>query len=337
MTETLSRWQLTDWGLQNLTPVELPVPKPGPAQVLVRAGAVALNYRDLMVTEHGYGGTLPLPFVPSSDLAGTIAAVGTGVTQWREGDRVISTFMSGWLDGKATPDVKPLGGPGPGALSTHVLLDAHWVTNAPTTLDDAEASTLPCAALTAWFSLIEEGGLRAGQTVLVHGSGGVATFGIQFARMQGARVIVVSGGRDKRDRILGLGAHDVLDRDGEWPDEVRRLTSGRGADHVLETVGGPNLGRSLTAMAQGGRLSLIGVLDGHEFSGTAYDALLRRVTIQGVTVGHRRALEEMTRAIDLHGLKPAIAAVYDFDEVPAAFEHLRQGAFGKVVVRLRRG
>ena len=336
MSDILRRWQLDDWGLQHLKTVELPIPTPGPGQVLVNVQAVSLNYRDLFVTEHGYGGTLPLPFVPASDMAGTIAAVGAGVTQWHEGDRVISTFMSGWLDGKATPGVKSLGGPGPGVLSTHVVLDAHWVVSAPTTLDDVEASTLPCAALTAWFSLIEEGGLRAGQTVLIHGSGGVATFGIQFARMHGACVIVVSGGKDKRDRILGLGAHHVLDRDGDWPDEVRRITGGTGADHVLETVGGPNLGRSLTAMAQGGRLALIGVLDGHEVSGTAYDALLRRVTIKGITVGHRRSLEEMVRAIDLNGAKPVIAAQYTFDDAPAAFEHLRRGVFGKLVVRFPR-
>ncbi|CAN5291194.1 NAD(P)-dependent alcohol dehydrogenase [soil metagenome] len=333
MTDILRRWQISDFGRQHLQQVELPVPQPGPGQILVRVEAASLNYRDLMVTDNNYGWTPPLPFVPGSDLAGTVAAVGAGVTRWKGGERVISTFVAGWLDGAAPPEAMALGGPGPGALASHVLLDAQWAVAAPTTLNAAQASTLPCAALTAWFSLVESGGLHAGQTVLIHGTGGVALFGLQFARLQGAQAIVVSGSADKRERALALGAAHALARDSDWPAEVRRLTGGRGAEHVLETVGGPNFGRSLEALAQGGRLSVIGVIEGGQISGSAFQAIRSRGTVQGISVGHRRALEEMVRAIDMNALQPVIAAEYGADAVPEAFAHLERGAFGKVVIR----
>lgn len=329
----LTQWQLDTFGRQNLRAVQHPISQPGPGQILVRVAAASLNFRDLMLTDNTYGWTPPLPFVPASDLAGTVLAVGPGVTRWKGGESIISTFVAGWLDGLAPPDTFSLGGPGPGALSSHVLLDAQWVVAAPATLSAAEASTLPCAALTAWFALAETGALRAGETVLIHGTGGVALFGLQFARMHGAQVIVVSGSQDKRDRALALGATHALARDSDWPAEVRRLTGGRGAEHILETVGGANAGRSLGALARGGRLSLIGVIEGGDFSGSAFDAIRSRSVIQGISVGHRRALEEMIRAIDVNGLKPVIAAEYPAAETPAAFAHLERGAFGKVVVR----
>ncbi len=333
MTDILRRWQISDFGRQHLQLVEAPVPQPGPGQILVRVEAASLNYRDLMLTDNNYGWTPSLPFVPGSDLAGTVAAVGAGVTRWKGGERVISTFVAGWLDGAAPPEAMALGGPGPGALASHVLLDAQWAVAAPSTLNAAQASTLPCAALTAWFSLVDVGGLHAGQTVLIHGTGGVALFGLQFARLHGAQAIVVSGGADKRERALALGAAHVLARDADWPAEVRRLTGGRGAEHVLETVGGPNFGRSMEALAQGGRLSVIGVIEGGQISGSAFQAIRSRGTVQGISVGHRRALEEMVRAIDMNALQPVIAAEYGADAVPEAFAHLERGAFGKVVIR----
>jgi len=169
--------------------------------------------------------------------------------------------------------------------------------------------------------------------VLIRCTGGVALFGVQFARMHGAEAIVISGSDDKRQRVHELGATHVLARDTDWPAEVRRLTGGRGVDHVLEIAGGPNLGRSLSAIAQGGRVSVIGMLDGVELSTPVYAAIRSRATIQGISVGHRRALERMVRAIDVNKLQPVIAAEYESSDVPAAFEHLARGPYGKVVVR----
>lgn len=329
---TLSRWQLGAYGRQHLSLIEAPMPVPGPGQVLVEVAAAALNYRDLMMIDNGMGTPITSPWTPGSDMAGRVIAVGDGVQRWRVGDEVISTFYAGWIDGKPSPEVFPLGGPGPGMLASHVLLDAQWITAAPTTLSPAHASTLPCAALTAWFALIEQGGLHAGQTVLIHGTGGVALFGLQLARMHGARTVVVSGNATKREQVLAMGATHVLARESDWVAELRDLTQGRGADHVLELAGGAQVERSVHTLASGGRLSVIGVLGGDRIGTSAYPLIRHRTVLQGVNVGHRRALEDLVRAIDLNRLIPTIAASYAASELPAALEHLGDGAFGKVVV-----
>jgi alcohol dehydrogenase len=333
MTDTLRQWRFVDHGLAHLRLHEAALPEPGPGQILVRVEAASLNYRDLMIAENRYGDPASLPYVPASDLAGIVQAIGPGVRRWKGGERVIGTFAAGWLDGVAPADVLPLGHPGPGALASHVVLDEQWAVAAPQSLTPAEASTLPIAGLTAWFALVELGGLRAGQSVLVHGTGGVALFGVQLAVLHGAQAIVVTGGgEDKRERARALGARHVLARDADWPAEVRRLTGGRGADHVLEIAGGASLARSLEAVAQAGRVSLIGVLDGGEVHGSAYTTIRSRATIQGISTGHRRSLEELVRAVDATALKPEIAAHYAFADAPRAFEHLQRGPVGKVVV-----
>ncbi|MDQ0085107.1 NADPH:quinone reductase-like Zn-dependent oxidoreductase [Variovorax boronicumulans] len=331
---TLRRWQLPTLGRAHLEQAEAPLPVPGANQILVKVGAVSLNYRDLLMIRDGMGMALDLPFTPGSDMAGTVTAIGPGVTRFAVGDRVVNTFWGGWIDSHWHAEATLLGGPGPGMLASHVLLDATWAVAAPTTLSLAEASTLPCAGLTAWFALAETGALRAGETVLIHGTGGVALFGLQIARLHGAQAIVVTGSEDKRAQALALGATHVLARDGDWPAEVHRLTQGRGADHVLELASGPNLDRSLQAVRQGGRVSIIGMLGGETLSASFYAMVLGRVTVQGIGVGHRRALEDLVRAVDANALKPVIAARYGFDALPAALDHLERGAFGKIVVTL---
>ncbi|WP_431109963.1 zinc-dependent alcohol dehydrogenase family protein [Variovorax paradoxus] len=333
-SQTLRRWQLASFGTVHLEQVERPLPTPGPGQILVQVGAVSLNYRDLLMVQDGMGMKFDMPFTPGSDMAGTVVAAGADVRRFAVGDRVVNTFWGGWIDGRWHADTVLAGGPGPGMLASHVLLDAAWAVAAPATLDFAEASTLPCAGLTAWFALAETGALRPGQTVLIHGTGGVALFGLQLARLHGARTIVVSGSEDKRAQALALGATHVLMRDSDWPAEVRRLTEGRGADHVLELSSGPNLDRSLQAAAQGARVSIIGMLGGETLSASFYAMVLGRITVQGIGVGHRRALEELVRAVDVNALKPVIAARYDFDALPDALGHLARGAFGKSVVTL---
>jgi NADPH:quinone reductase-like Zn-dependent oxidoreductase len=332
-TPVSHQWQLSAFGAHNLRYVEAPLPPLAPHQVLVQVEAVSLNYRDLTLVENHYGMPPTLPFTPGSDMAGTVLEVGTGVTRWRGGERVISTFVAGWLDGATPADAVALGDPGPGMLASHVVLDAQWLASAPATLNAAAASTLPCAALTAWVGLVDNGKLRAGQTVLIHGTGGVALFGLQLALMHGAQVIVVSGDADKRAQALALGASHVLERSSDWPAAVLALTQGRGADLVLETVGGANLGRSLQALVVGGHVAFIGVLDGGEICASGFDLIRRRAVVQGVSVGHRRALEQLVRAVDANTLQPVIAAEYPAAELPAALDHLARGPFGKVVLR----
>ncbi len=337
----MQRWQMNALGRENLRLTEVSVPEPAPGGLLVRVGAVALNFRDGDMIGKGLGGVLPWPFTPASDMAGTVAAVGEGVTRFRVGDRVISTFSPRWIEGKPPgsgrkPFYEPLGGCHQGVLSEYLAAPEGWFTAAPSSLDDASASTLPVAGLTAWFALIERGHLRAGESVLIQGTGGVALFGAQIAKAHGAEVIVTSGSDEKLERVksLGLADHIIKRRAEDWVEAVYRLTSDRGADHVLEIVGGSHLARSIQAVASGGRISMIGVLEGNEVSGPVGPLLLKNPVIQGIAVGHRRAQEDLVRAVDRVGLKPVIDGRYRFADLPAALDHLDRGAFGKIVLTL---
>ncbi|MFT4182153.1 MAG: NAD(P)-dependent alcohol dehydrogenase [Rhizobium sp.] len=341
MTKTMKRWTLDSFGLASpLHLDETEIPTPARGEVLVRTRAVSLNYRDKLMRESGMGLPIQFPFVPASDMAGIVEAVGDGVSRFAPGDRVISTFSPGWIDGKPLgdarhPPYRSLGGFYPGVLSEYVAFPEDWFVASPASLDDGEASTLPCAGLTAWFALVERGKIRPGDTVLVQGTGGVALFGLQIAVAQGAEVFVTSSGPEKLARAKALGAHHGIDRNaGDWVEEVYRLTQDRGIDHILEIVGGPHLGQSLKAVAPHGHISVIGVLEGFDISGPAAPLLLKSPVIQGISVGHRRSLEDFVRAVDSIGLKPVIDHRYAFSEVPAAFDHLDRGAFGKIVIEL---
>lgn len=325
-------------GRNGLSLVTTPIPRPKIGEILVKVSAVSLNYRDKLVIETGMGLPLTFPFVPASDMAGVVEALGAGVTRFKPGDRVISTFAPDWIDGLGagtarTPPYKTLGGVYPGVLSEYVSFPEDWLVASPTSLDD-EASTLPCAALTAWFALVERGALRAGRTVVVHGTGGVALFGLQIAKAQGATVIVVSRNDDKIARARTLGAAHGINRNTEdWVEAVYRLTDDHGADHILETVGGAHLGGSINAAAVGGHISVIGVLDGFEVSGPVGPLLLKGLTVQGIGVGHRRGLEDLTRTVDQLGIKPVIDARYPFANLPESLDHLDRGPFGKIVLK----
>jgi len=338
MTEKMQRWAMTDLGRENLRLTQEPVPQPGPGEVRVRVSAVALNYRDKMVIE----GNMPIepsfPFTPASDMAGVVDSVGEGVTRFQSGARVISIFFPEWIDGKPKADArtlpyKTLGGYFQGMLAEYVIMNENWLVASPETLDDVEASTLPCAGLTAWFALVERGHLCAGQSVLVQGTGGVAMFALQIAKAHGAEVFVTSGSDEKLALAKKMGASQGINRlKGDWAENALVLTQDRGIDHIIETVGGENLKHSLRAVAVHGRISVIGVLAGTDISLSAGELLLKSPVIQGIGVGHRRALEDFVRAVDIMGLKPVIEHRYRFDELEQALEHLDRGAFGKIVL-----
>lgn len=338
VSHTVSRWEIPSLGLNQLALREVPRRAPGAGEIAVEVEAVSLNYRDAEVADYGMGNALSFPFTPASDMAGRVVAVGEGVTRFAVGDRVISAYIPGWVDGVplSWTDAPTQGGPLPGMLAQYLVTPAAWCVRAPRTLDALEASTLPVAALTAWMALVELGNLHAGQTVVVQGTGGVSLFAIQLAAAHGARVIVTSGSDDKIARAIRLGAAAGINRhtDPEWQRTVLEQTGGRGADHILEMVGGDNVERSLQAVAQGGRISVIGLLDSDRLSLPILSLLASRASIVGIAVGPRRALEDLVRTVDLLGIKPVIDATYAFSQVPQAFAHLRRGAFGKIVVRV---
>lgn len=291
MAETMQRWSMNALGRENLKLTQEPVLKPGPGEVRVRVNAVALNYRDKMVIEGMMPIPLSFPFTPASDMAGVVDSIGEGVTRFQPGARVISTFFPEWIDGRPQADARHLpyktsGGYFPGMLAEYVIVNENGLVAAPETLDDVEASTLPCAGLTAWFALVERGNLRAGQSVLVQGTGGVAIFALQIAKALGAEVYVTSGSDEKLARAKKLGADRGINRlKGDWAEALLTLTQDRGIDHIIETVGGENLQHSLRAVAVHGRISVIGVLAGSEITLSAGELLLKSRLFRGLVSG----------------------------------------------------
>lgn len=338
-TDSMQVWQLPAFGLNNLSLARRPIPRPGPHEVLVKVAAVSLNYRDKLVIN---GGLLPeppaMPFVPVSDMAGYVVERGSHTTRFQVGDRVMGHFWTQWLDDDPPREMLrhglSLGGPLPGMLAEYVVLPEAVAVAAPLSLSDEAAATLPVAALTAWFALVEAGALRTGQTVLVQGTGGVSLFGLQFAQALGARVIVTSRSDDKLDRAKALGAWAGINtrHTPAWAHAALELTDGHGVDQVLELMGGDNLRQSVQALAGAGHILQIGFLNDTEIRLPALALQLRRATVRGVSVGHRRAFEAMNQAIDRHGIKPVIDSVFAFADAPAAFARLEQGPFGKLVI-----
>jgi NADPH:quinone reductase-like Zn-dependent oxidoreductase len=325
-------------GLDALKREELPEPEPGHGQVVVRVKAVSLNYRDLLVIKGAYSRNLPLPLVPLSDGAGEVAAVGPGVARFKPGDRVAGCFFSDWAAGPITESAtkSARGGAVDGMLAELVVLPEGGLVRVPDHLSDEEAATLPCAALTAWHGLIESGGLKAGETVLIQGTGGVSLFALQFARIAGARVIATSSSDAKLARVRELGAADGINykTTPDWDVATRNLTEGKGVDHIVEVGGAGTLARSFKAVKLGGQIALIGVLTG----GGEVDPrplLMKNIRLQGIYVGSRAMFEAMNRAISLHKLKPVIDRIFPFEQAADAYKHLESGAhFGKVVIKI---
>jgi NADPH:quinone reductase-like Zn-dependent oxidoreductase len=335
----MKAWQLTAAGGPDaLKLVELPEPRPGPDQVVVRVRATSLNYRDLMVAAGNYGGGSKLPLIPLSDGAGEIVTVGEGATRWKAGDRVAGTFFPNWQTGPGRREAfeSALGGSADGMLAEFVALRADGVVAIPPHLSFEEAATLPCAAVTAWHALVFNGKISAGQTVALLGTGGVSIFALQFAKMHGARVIITSSSDEKLARARALGADDVINyrQTPEWEKEIFRLTNKGGADHVVEVGGKDTFPKSLRAAAMGGTVSVIGGVSGFASEIPLRDILGKLLIIRGIFVGSREMFEAMNRAIALHQLKPAIDRIFPFLEAPAAYRYQAGGThFGKVVIR----
>lgn len=326
------------FGLDALKRVERPDPTPGPGQVVVRVQAASLNYRDLLMVQGRYNPRQPLPFVPVSDGVGTVVAVGSGVKRVAVGTRVAGMLFPDWQAGEPMPHkiIRALGGPLDGALQELWLLDAEGVVPVPEHLSDEEAATLPCAALTAWSALTVRGDLRAGQTVLVQGTGGVSLFALQFARMLGARVIVTSSSDEKLERAKALGMWAGINyrRVKDWGKEARRLSGGKGVDHIIDVGGAGTLAQTLRAVKMGGQVSIIGMLAGEAAEVNLMPLLMQSVRVQGGTLGSRESFEEMNRAIAANGLRPVVDRVFPFGEARQALEYMESGAhFGKVCLR----
>lgn len=325
----------SDQGIGAIRQVDRPVPEPGPGQVRVNLKAASLNYRDLVVAKGGYLRNQTRPVVPLSDGAGLIDAVGQGVADWRVGDRVMANFMTDWVRGPLTERVlhTALGGAIDGVLAEQYLVPAYSLVRVPDHLDFAEAATLPCAALTAWNALTAAG-TKAGDLVLVLGTGGVSIFALQLAKVLGARVIATSSSDAKLAKARELGADVTINYKSspDWSSQVLDATRGTGVDHVIE-IGGPGtFEQSMKSTRVGGTVSLIGFLASGDNPGIV-PAILNAQTVRGIYVGSVEMFEAMNRAISTSKLRPVIDRRFDFADSLKAYEYFAsQAHVGKVVV-----
>jgi NADPH:quinone reductase-like Zn-dependent oxidoreductase len=327
-----------DFSIDALKLVQRPVPRPRRGEILVRVRAASLNYRDLAILTEKILPTLPLPYVPASDASGEVTEVGEEVTRFRVGDRVMPIFTQGWHDGMPTPEQRykrTLGAPLTGVLQEYVVIPAADAVSVPPHLSDAEAATLPVAALTAW-SALAEADVRPGNVVVAQGTGGVSLFTLQFAKLAGARVIMLSSSDEKLARARQLGAELGINyrTTPEWHVAVKEMTQGRGADIVVETAGN-TLRKSLDALAFGGVIGVVGLMGGHEATLSIPQLFGPMVRIQGIAIGSRARFEAMNRAISQHRLKPVIDRTFPLELAAEAFKFMKSGRhFGKIVITL---
>jgi NADPH:quinone reductase-like Zn-dependent oxidoreductase len=325
--------------LESLQCVTAEPVEPGPGEIQVQIHAASLNFRDNLVVT----GFFPVMegLIPLSDGAGEVVEVGAGVTEFKHGDRVVSTFHPAWFDGhreRVDLNNSP-GGPAHGYACEWATRPVSHFTHAPAGLSAVESATLTCAGVTAWRALITDGHVRPGDAVLIQGTGGVSLFALQFAKAAGATVIATSSSADKLARLQGLGADHVINhREVEkWGQAVLDLTGGLGVDHIIE-VGGPNtLPQSLVAARTGAHLAIIGAVAGFKTDQMPFAIVqAKRLRLQGVTVGSRRDQIEMVRAIDAHDIRPVVDRTFPLDQLADAFRYLQSGKhFGKICIDIQ--
>jgi NADPH:quinone reductase-like Zn-dependent oxidoreductase len=324
----------------GLVQVDLPEPAPGPGEILVAMRAASLNFRDLLIPAGKYfGGPVPVDLIPLSDGAGEVVAVGSGVTRFKVGDRAAGTFFRNFVDGPPAPVERPaLGSPIDGVLAEYVVFDQENAVHIPGNHSFAEAATLPCAGVTAWNALMASGRpLKAGDTVLVLGSGGVSLHSLQLARAAGARVIATTSSAEKAAKLKTLGAYATVNykEHPEWHREVLLHTGGKGVDCVVEVGGAGTLKQSMLSLAYAGKIAMIGVLSGFVGDTNPHPVMLKGGSMHGIFVGNRAMFEQLNRAIEVNDLHPVIDQVFRFEETVAAFSYMQsQSHFGKVVLSI---
>ena len=328
-------WQVSAFGIDSLEFVERPTPVPGPGEVLIGVRAVSMNHRDLRVVKGLYNPKMRLPRIPCSDGAGTVVEVGPGVSAWKPGDRVAGIFMQNWLDGPLTAAKArgALGGDIDGMLADFVVLSEEGLVALPDHLSYQEGATLPCAAVTAWNALAA-GDVKPGATVLILGTGGVSIFALQFARLQGARVLGISSSYEKLERAIAMGLDAGLNYhdNPEWDRWVSDQTGGEGVDLVVEVGGAGTLARSLRAVRPGGMVSQVGVLTSTAEPFPIPLILHKMARIHGIYVGSRKDFLEMNRAISLAELRPA-GEEFHWTQAREVLERMEEAShFGKLVL-----
>ncbi|KAI0595152.1 putative zinc-containing alcohol dehydrogenase [Biscogniauxia sp. FL1348] len=340
---TQKQWTVTsmDKKFDGLVYGEAPVPAPGENEVLVKLQGASLNYRDLIIPRGLYPFPMKLPVVGGSDGAGEVVEVGSKVTQWKKGDRVVTLFNQGHQFGPVdlASARTGLGGVIDGTLRQYGVFNEAGLVRAPSHLSPAEASTLTCAGLTSWNALYGLKPLKPGQTVLVEGTGGVSIFALQFAKAAGATVIATTSSQEKAETLKKLGADHVINykEDLEWGTTARGLTpGGAGVDHVIEVGGQGTLEQSIKAVKYEGVISIIGFLGGVKSTVGALDSLSHICTVRGLYVGSREQMQDMVAAVEANRIRPVLdQKVFTLDQTKEAYEYMwAKGHFGKIAINI---
>ena len=325
-------------GLNNLKLVTTSEPTPAANQVIIEVVASSLNYHDLLValgqipTEDGR--------VVLSDCAGKVVSVGADVTRWKIGDSVMSCCYPHWVDGP--PKAKLLsfiGDNEDGYATEYIAIGENSITTIPSGWSMSEAATLPCAGLTAWRALVEQGNLCAGQTVLIQGSGGVSIFALQLAKSLGAKVIATTSSEEKAEKLRALGADEIINYKQEpaWGKAVLAKTGGEGVDHVIEVGGGGTFGESVRAVKMGGHIALIGVLSGPAVSEIILPRIfMKQINLSGIAMANQQSQLAMVEFLNQSSIRPVISDTFDLAELASAFEHqIANKHFGKISLSMR--
>lgn len=326
------------FGIENIHLKERDLADLLPHEIRIAVKAVSLNFRDYLMVTGNYNPRLKLPIIPLSDGAGEVTQVGSAVTRFKVGERVMPTFSQNWIAKRPESDdlrKSTLGGPLDGTACETMHVPEWAAVKIPEHLSFAEAATLPCAALTAWSALVTMNRTTPGEYVVVLGTGGVSIFALQFAKMLGLKVIATSSSDAKLKRAEELGADFFINykQKPEWAKEVRKITKMRGADHIIEVGGAGTLDQSIRAVRMDGVISLIGILAGSSKELNLLPILMQNVRLQGILVGGRTAFEAMCHAVAETGMRPVVDKTFGFAELPAALSYLKTGShFGKIVV-----
>lgn len=329
--------QLERFGIEHLQLKDIPTPAIGENEVLVKTTAVSLEFHDLIVVENRIPFGIPLPHIPVSEGVGIVENVGSKVTRWKKGDRVIIPFISRWEAGKNTPynDQLRTSFTRPGLLAEYTVQPENTLVRTPNNLTDEEAAPLSIAGLTVWAYLVEQANIRAGQSILVQGSGGVSLFAIQIAKMFGLKVIATTGSKKKEQKLKDLGANEVINYKEfpEWSSEVKRLNGGIGVDVTLDVAGTDTIEQSILSVKQHGFVGLVGLMTGTRLTIDLIPLITNYIRLQAYSVGNAQELNDLVNAIEKNNIKPVIDTVFPIEKVQDAFYRFKSGeAFGKVVV-----
>lgn len=319
-------------GIAGLSVRTAPIPTPAPGEVVVNVRASSLNYRDIIILEGNYYVPIPEGRIPLSDGAGEVVAIGEGVVRFKVGDRVTNAFFPDWIDGPYTGKYSQYASYEDGWLTDYRAVSAEALIRIPDELSFDEAATLPCAGVTAWSAVK---GVKAGDTILTQGTGGVSLFAVQLAKAMGARVIATTSSDAKVEQLKALGIDETINykTQPDWSQQVRELTGGNGADRIVEVGGSGTFEQSVKAIAVGGQVSMVGALAGLQGSVDFMSMFMSQALYRPIALGSRQDLEDLVRFIAEHNIRPIIDSRFAFDDAKLAFERLMaRNIFGKIVV-----